>query len=169
MVITEIRDVLGPKTTLDYTDASKLQYLEMCLKETMRLFAVVPFVFRQTTEDFQLGDLIIPKNVTVGLSIYHAHRDPSHWEKPNEFYPQHFAPEAVTKRHPYAFIPFSGGSRKCLAQIYSYTILKIFLANIVLNYELSSPRKVEDLKLTADITVRPVDGHLFKIRRRYIK
>ena len=63
---------------------------------------------------FLLENLIIPENVTVTLSIYHVHRDPKCWEKPNEYYPEHFSAEATTKRNPYAFIPFSAGPRKCI-------------------------------------------------------
>jgi hypothetical protein len=51
-----LRDVVGDKKSLDMDDVSKLKYLEMCIKETLRLFTVAPFVFRETTEDFQLGE-----------------------------------------------------------------------------------------------------------------
>lgn len=104
------------KPTIDLSDLSKLTYLDMCLKESMRLFPIAPFIFRDTNEEFQLEKLTIPENVTVALSIYHAHRNPEFWKKPNEFFPDHFLPEAVSKRHPFAFLPFSAGPRKCIGK-----------------------------------------------------
>ncbi|KAJ3664760.1 hypothetical protein Zmor_000304 [Zophobas morio] len=166
LVVQELREVLGQRTSLDFTDVTKLKYLEMCIKEAMRLYPVAPFIFRETTEEFQLENLIIPENVTVTLSIYHVHRDPKCWEKPNEYYPEHFSAEATTKRNPYAFIPFSAGPRKCIAQQYSYANMKILLSTVLLNYEIFCQQKVEDIQLTTDISIRPLGGYMIKIKPR---
>lgn len=56
---------------------------------------------------------IIPAGCSVVVCIHNIHRDEKHWEKPNEFYPEHFLQEAVTNRHPYAFMAFSAGPRGC--------------------------------------------------------
>jgi hypothetical protein len=53
-----------------------------------------------------------------------------------------------------------------LAQQYSYTQLKVTLGAILLHYELECQRKVEDIKLTSDISVRPLCGYLIKIKER---
>jgi hypothetical protein len=53
-----------------------------------------------------------------------------------------------------------------LAQQYSYTQLKITLGTILLHYVLECQRKVEDIKLTTDISVRPLCGYLIKIKER---
>jgi cytochrome P450 family 4 len=180
--VKELREVLGEKKTLDMSDVSKLKYLEMCIKETLRLYPVAPFAFRDTGEDFQLDKMTIPKHVTVVLAFYMVHRDPRYWERPNEFYPEHFSPEATRKRHPFAFLPFSAGARKCIgakgffnrwritylvsAQQYSYTLMKILLGTILLNFELESDRKVEDIMLTTDVSIRPIDGYSIKIKNR---
>ncbi|KAJ3628001.1 hypothetical protein MTP99_015332 [Tenebrio molitor] len=166
LVVKELREVLGEKKTLDMSDVSKLKYLEMCIKETLRLYPVAPFAFRDTGEDFQLDKMTIPKHVTVVLAFYMVHRDPRYWERPNEFYPEHFSPEATRKRHPFAFLPFSAGARKCIAQQYSYTLMKILLGTILLNFELESDRKVEDIMLTTDVSIRPIDGYSIKIKNR---
>ncbi|GMS94018.1 hypothetical protein PENTCL1PPCAC_16193, partial [Pristionchus entomophagus] len=53
----EIMEVLGNDCDRDLTreDMGKLQYLERCIKESMRLYPPVPFVSRQLQEDFMCG------------------------------------------------------------------------------------------------------------------
>lgn len=52
----EIRSVLPNKEDeLSYDDLSKLDYVERCLKETMRLFPTVPVVARKVDINFNLN------------------------------------------------------------------------------------------------------------------
>lgn len=53
----EISSVLPNKEDdLGYDELSKLDYVERCLKETMRLFPTVPVVARKVDKDFQLSE-----------------------------------------------------------------------------------------------------------------
>ncbi|XP_044738891.1 cytochrome P450 4V2-like isoform X2 [Chrysoperla carnea] len=49
-VCDELFKVLGNRDKIDFDDLSKLSYMEMVIKETMRLFPVVPLIARQLTE-----------------------------------------------------------------------------------------------------------------------
>lgn len=52
----EVRDVLGPPPNeVKLEDLDKLKYLEMCIKEVMRLFPIGPFLLREPYEDCQIG------------------------------------------------------------------------------------------------------------------
>lgn len=64
-VFQEIKD--AHETQTSYTDAeilAKLDYLEMCIKETMRLFPVAPFLARQNVDDVKLSMSIYRFNMT---------------------------------------------------------------------------------------------------------
>lgn len=55
-VVDELKMIVGDTPRkIEYSDVGRLKYMEMCIKEAMRLYAVGPFVFRKTTEAFQLG------------------------------------------------------------------------------------------------------------------
>ena len=46
------------------------------------------------------------------ISMYTLHHDKEVWgPHAHEFYPDHFLPENVQKRHLYCYIPFGGGIR----------------------------------------------------------
>lgn len=46
-----------------------------------------------------------------------VHHDPEYWERPNEFYPDHFLPQNVSARPTYAYIPFGIGIRSCPGEL----------------------------------------------------
>lgn len=106
-------------------------HLMKCIKEALRLFPAGPFIFRETVDHFQIGkdtlsfsrarckfssvaNLILPPKCTVLINIWAIHRDPEQWQHPNQFYPNHFEPSAISDRHPTSFIPFSSGGRGCI-------------------------------------------------------
>ena len=56
----------------------------------------------------------VPGNTTVLLLTYLLHRDPKHFPDPELYKPERFFAENTIGRHPYAYVPFSAGSRNCI-------------------------------------------------------
>lgn len=50
----EVIDAIGNDKPVEYSDLPKLQYLEMVIKETMRIFPVGPIIVRAITGDIEL-------------------------------------------------------------------------------------------------------------------
>ncbi|KAJ8935058.1 hypothetical protein NQ318_002687, partial [Aromia moschata] len=165
-VVDELKEVLDGRKFLNFDDLGKLKYMEMCIKESMRLFPLGPFLPRDVVEDFQLGKWILPAGSSVILGTYQVHRYPNLWEKPDEFYPEHFEAEACSKRHPFAFLPFSAGPRRCIAQQYSYTNMKILISTILQYYVVDCIGTLKDLKLMTDVSIRPLEGYNISIKYR---
>jgi cytochrome P450 len=94
-----------------------LPYLDMVVKETLRLMSSIPLIGRETMTDFDLGPCIIKPGMIVVINIFSLHRSKEIWgEDAEEFRPERFALELFEKVDPYAFIPFSGGARNCVGE-----------------------------------------------------
>jgi cytochrome P450 len=132
----EIDHVLGAKSAPSYEDLSKFDYLERCIKETLRLFPPVPFYMRQVPEPTQLGPYLVAANTEVFISPYNVHRNPQYWSEPVEaFDPDRFSPAQSSARDPFAYIPFSAGNRNCIGQHFALneekTVLALWLRRFV--------------------------------------
>ena len=64
-----------------------------------------------------LGPYLIPKGCSVTLVSKALHHDPDHWDEPEKFKPERFLEEKYTGRHPFGYIPFSGGPRNCIGKL----------------------------------------------------
>ena len=80
---------------------------------------------------------MIPKNALIAISIIHIHRHPDTWENPNEYNPLRFHPSNAEGRHPYAYIPFSAGSRNCIGQNFALNEEKMVIASIINRFQVS--------------------------------
>ncbi|XP_054742684.1 probable cytochrome P450 4ac1 [Anastrepha obliqua] len=99
---------------LSIFDFNKLEYLDRVIKESLRLYPSVPFIARHCTQQTELNGLILPARAEVNIHIFDIMRDERHFPDPLRFDPDRFLPENSIDRHPFAFVPFSGGSRNCI-------------------------------------------------------
>ncbi|XP_049287424.1 cytochrome P450 4C1-like isoform X2 [Anopheles funestus] len=169
LVYQEVMSVCPDRTRPVTTEeANNLVYTEMVCKETMRLFPIAPVIGRKCVADVKLDDKhTIPAGCSVALGIFQIHRDPSIWGPDSEkFNPDHFLPEKVAERHPYAYLPFSGGPRNCIGIRYAWLSMKIMIAHLVRNYRFKTTLKMEDLLLKFAIVLRITNGCLVTIEDR---
>lgn len=76
--------------SLDYEKFKEMKYLNLAIKETLRLCPPIMAVFRKAEVDFPYKDYVIPKGSLVGVSPSVAMRLPEVFEKPDEFNPERF-------------------------------------------------------------------------------
>lgn len=67
----------------------------------------------------------IPAGTQTPIMSFIMHRNPKVFPNPEEFNPDHFLPENVVNRHPFAYIPFSAGPRSCIGENCLILLLKI--------------------------------------------
>ena len=123
----------------------------------MRLYPPAYVFSRAVKEDDVIGGFRIPGGTMVDLSPYVTHRHPDFWERPDEFLPERFAPEASAQRPRYAYFPFSGGPRQCIGNGFAMMEAQLILATVAQRYR---PRCVPGNVLTPEplITLRPKGG-----------
>lgn len=105
-----------PNKDVDATvdDLDKLLYLDMCIKETLRIFPTVSLIARHATGDIQLRNFKIPAGCSIGIDIFSLHRSKKFWgEKADQFIPERFE-MGYKLTHPYAYMAFSHGPRNCI-------------------------------------------------------
>lgn len=136
----EILEVCGCNiNNLNATMITKMKIVGMILNEVSRLFPVFPFLLRTTAKDMQLGDIFVPKGITLEIPVHQIHRDPKLWGADVlEFNPNRFI-EGVSQacQHPQGFLPFSFGPRYCIGQNFANMELKIVVAMVLSQFQLS--------------------------------
>lgn len=130
-VAGELDRVLGDRAAPGYGDLRQLPYLDMVLREAMRLYPPGPYGAREATEELRLGDYTVPAGTTVFYPFWAVHMNPAHWPDPETFNPDRFTPEATARRHRLAYIPFGIGPRSCegatLAMVEAKLVLAVLL------------------------------------------
>ncbi|KAL1422671.1 hypothetical protein MTO96_003849 [Rhipicephalus appendiculatus] len=117
-VHAELDEVFGTDRDRDVTkaDVNQLKYLECCIKETLRLFPSIPLIGRHLEEDLVIDGYRIPKGANVYINLFSLHQNPKYFKDPQSFIPERFMTEEFTARHPYSYLPFSGGPKNCIGQ-----------------------------------------------------
>lgn len=124
-IYQEIMEVYGQeRNEPTFQDLQNLRYLELCLKESLRLYPSVPLFSRLTTQDINLpSGYFVPKDALILIHPYDLHHNPDIYPDPEKFDPDRFLPENCVNRHPFAYLPFSGGPRNCIGKNRSNTII----------------------------------------------
>ncbi|KAH6924070.1 hypothetical protein HPB50_011173 [Hyalomma asiaticum] len=97
----------------------------------------------------------IPKGAVSLVLIYFMHRHPRFFSQPNAFLPERFLDG---DRHPFLYIPFASGARNCIGQKFAQLEDKILLAQILRRFKVQSMIPNEDLQMSLELVLRPVQG-----------
>ncbi|KAF1321086.1 Cytochrome p450, partial [Globisporangium splendens] len=135
------RAAINSVELLSVEDLQSLVYLEACLKETLRLYPSIPFIFRSACKPTTLSNgTFVPKGSNLGISTYSMGRMTYIWgEDALEFKPERWIDEATGKLRivsPYKFSAFHGGPRMCLGMNLSMLEMKIVVAGVVSRFNI---------------------------------
>ena len=116
------------------------EYLGAVVKETLRARPVVPVVARRLTESQQVGNYTFPAGTILMVSVYLVHNDPEIYEQPAEFHPERFLGK---QSGDLVWIPFGGGTRRCLGASLAQLELKVVLTEVLTRVELEALGRAE--------------------------
>lgn len=160
-VYEESRTAFGNdlKKPVSMQQLNELSYLELVIKESLRLYPSVPFFGRNITEEVVLGKVIIPANTSVLVSPYLLGRNSETFPDPLKFDPSRFDVETNNeKNNPFAYIPFSAGPRNCIGQKFAMLEMKSIISKIIRNFNLSMAKENQELQLISELILRPENG-----------
>jgi cytochrome P450 len=73
-----------------YDSLVQMEYLDMVVNETLRLYPIASRLGRVCKTDIEIKGVFIPKGTMVMAPIYALHRDPKLWQEPEEFRPERY-------------------------------------------------------------------------------
>lgn len=148
----------------------ELKYVERCLLETLRMFPPAYQFARQIASPLDIiynGNTVqLPAGTIIEIVPYFLHRKEEYYPNPEKFDPDRFLTEEMEKRHPYAFLPFSGGTRNCIGQKFAMLESKTFVAYLLANFEFKTMEKIDDIPIIPSVTLRHEREFTFILNKR---
>ena len=124
-LLDELRD-LGKEA--DPLAVARLPFLDAVCSEALRRDPVAPLIGRGLRSPLTLKGYTLPAGVGVGISIVGLHQRPDLYPDPDRFQPERFLQRQYG---PFEYLPFGGGSRRCLGASFAVFELKLVLATVL--------------------------------------
>jgi cytochrome P450 len=122
-------------------------YLDAVIKETLRMRPPVPVVVRRLLQPLTLAGHMLPAGTIVAPCVPLIHMREEHYPEPERFLPERFLGRAAPT---YAWIPFGGGVRRCLAASYAEMEMKRVLRTVLAEVDLHPvDQRVEGMRKSA--------------------
>jgi cytochrome P450 len=128
------------------------EYLTAVVQETLRLRPVISLVNRKLYAPMEFGGYELPEGVKVAPCIYLVHRRPDIYPEPERFLPERFIDNPPGT---YTWIPFGGGTRRCLGGAFAQFEMQVVLRELVRMRTLSPVRPADERVYRRAITETP--------------
>uniref|UniRef100_A0A670JYF4 Uncharacterized protein n=1 Tax=Podarcis muralis TaxID=64176 RepID=A0A670JYF4_PODMU len=144
----EIEVALGSSHTICYQDKKKLPYTNAVIHEMQRFkYAVFMGAPRQCTKDVTMRGFLFPKGTAVLFDLRSVLLDPTRWETPAEFNPNHFLDKNGQFVDREEYLPFGAGSRMCLGMQLAKTEIFILLTSLLRMFRFQLPEGVKEVNM----------------------
>eukprot|EP01040_Poterioochromonas_malhamensis_P000399 gene399-431_t len=186
----ELFAVLGDRDPT-YDDVPNLPYLRLIIAESLRMYPEPPLLIRRALVDHTLPkgsagfETKVMRGADIFLSLYNIHHSSEYWENPNEFDPERFLRPFNNPRHPdwagykpmngtlypneihadFAFLPFGGGSRKCIGDQFALMESAVTLAMILRKYDFSLAIPPSEVGISTGATIHTKNGLMMRVKK----
>lgn len=114
---------------------AQLPYLTAVCQETLRMYPVLPVIFpRIAKAPVQVGGQWFDAETTFMPTIYLVHYREDLYPDAHQFKPERFLDRQYA---PSEYLPFGGGSRRCLGYALALLEMKLVIATILSRYQLA--------------------------------
>jgi hypothetical protein len=137
------------------------EYLDAVIKETLRIRPVVSGSGRVLTEPVEVGGYRLPAGVMVTPSIGLVHANAALYPDPDHFDPDRMLGATLS---PTTWLPFGGGSRRCLGAGFSLVEMRVVLREILRRAELCTTTAPGERQTPKHVTTVPHRGARIEVR-----
>lgn len=131
-ILGELRDFSSGS---DPSVVARLPYLTAVCSETLRLYPIALNAFaRIVQKPFEVSGHQLESGTIVNVSIYLAHHREAVYPEPKQFRPERFLERQFSL---YEYLPFGGGSRRCIGAALAQFEMKLVLATILSRMQLA--------------------------------
>ncbi|WVZ79252.1 hypothetical protein U9M48_026854 [Paspalum notatum var. saurae] len=160
---TEVRRVLAGQDRVPEDALPEMRYLQLVIKETLRLHAAVPLLLPRECQEETRGVLgyDVPRGAMVLVNAWAIGRDAASWgADAEEFRPERFEDggaraEADFRGADFEFVPFGAGRRICPGIALGLAVMELGLAGILFHFdwELPGGAAPEELDMTEGLGI----------------
>ncbi|XP_019172767.1 PREDICTED: cytochrome P450 CYP736A12-like [Ipomoea nil] len=147
----ELKSKIGLDRMVEESDLEDLKYLEMVVKESLRLHPVAPLIPNEAREDCMIEGFHIPKKSRIIINVWAITHDPNVWTNPEKFIPERFEGSNIDYRgRHFELIPFGSGRRICPGLQLGITLVRLVVAQLLhcFDWEFPNSMPYEELDMT---------------------
>lgn len=164
----EVDSVLGDRfPTIE--DMKRLKYATRVIHESLRLYPQPPVLIRRSLEDDALGKYPIGRGEDIFISVWNLHRCPNHWVDADTFNPERWpldGPNPNETNQNFSYLPFGGGPRKCVGDMFATFETVVALAMLVRRFNFQMALGAPPVDMTTGATIHTTEGLHMTVTRR---
>ncbi|XP_029354315.1 cytochrome P450 27C1 [Echeneis naucrates] len=146
-IFMEVTRTLGPGTVATADDVPNLPLIRGLVKETLRLFPVLPGNGRITQDDLVVGGYFIPKGTQLALCHYSTSLDEESFADALDFRPDRWMRKDSTDRvDNFGSIPFGYGIRSCIGRRIAELEMHLSLTRLIQRFQIRMSPLSADVK-----------------------
>jgi cytochrome P450 len=140
-------------------EGSETCYLDAVLNETLRVRPVIDAVWRKLSAPVEVAGWLLPAGATVMPSIEIVQHSRA-FADAGAFRPERFLEGSAGGRasHPYTFIPFGGGARRCVGASFAMMEMRAIVRTVLGRVSLRVPNAESERVKVHHITLVPARG-----------
>lgn len=132
--------------------------------EVQRVRTVIDFAPRRVlVPRYRLGEWVLPQGHSLLVAIAKIHEDPAVFPEPQRFDPSRYL---NTKPSSFAWIPFGGGTRRCVGAAFANMEMDVVLRTVLRHFVIETTAEPDERRHCRGVAYTPKGGGRVVVRRR---
>jgi cytochrome P450 len=145
-------------------DTDDNTYRQATILEVQRARTVIDFAGRRVAVPvYELGDWRIPKGKSVMVSLVQLHENSDEFADSEHFDPERFI---ENKPHSYSWVPFGGGTRRCIGAAFANMEMDVVLRTVLRNFTIQTTNQPAEKWHSRGVAYTPKRGGRVVLHRK---